>query len=112
LMFVSYKGQVHPVDVSEDEPEFAEPWSILGDDDEGWLPGGWQPIAYSSESKRLYVLMHEGGPSTHKWPGTEVWVYDTKKQERIERIELGEETQAISISPDDEQLYALGENAE
>ena len=38
-------------------------------------------------SGRLYVLVHRGGPDTHKQAGTEVWVYDLATRRRVQRIE-------------------------
>jgi methylamine dehydrogenase heavy chain len=35
---------------------------------------------------RLYALMHQGGPDTHKQPGTEIWVYDLETRRRIQRL--------------------------
>src|SRR6185295_19124111 len=37
-------------------------------------------------SKRLYALMHQGPPDTHKEPGTEIWVYDLASHRRVQRI--------------------------
>ncbi len=39
-------------------------------------------------SGRLYSLVHQGGPDTHKDPGTELWVYDLATRRRVQRIEL------------------------
>jgi hypothetical protein len=32
--------------------------------------------------------MHQGGPDTHKQDGTEIWVYDLARRERVQRIPL------------------------
>jgi methylamine dehydrogenase heavy chain len=39
-------------------------------------------------SRRLYSLVHQGGPDTHKEPGSELWVYDLSTRARVDRIEL------------------------
>jgi methylamine dehydrogenase heavy chain len=89
-LFVSVRGQVHGVDVSGEEPGFAEVWSLQEDagPDPVWRIGGSQPLAVHEGAGRLYVLMHEGGEDTHKDAGTEVWVYDLESRERLQRIEL------------------------
>jgi methylamine dehydrogenase heavy chain len=89
-IFVSFRGQVHGVDVSGEEPRFDETWSLLGDAgaDSTWRIGGSQPLAVHEASGRLYALMHEGGEDTHKDSGSEVWVYDLSSRERLQRIEL------------------------
>jgi len=86
--FVSFAGRVHEVDFSGEEPRLAASWSLLGDADRaaGWRPGGLQHVALHRSSGRLYTVMHQGGPGTHKDGGLEVWVHDVAKQERIGRM--------------------------
>jgi methylamine dehydrogenase heavy chain len=84
-LFVSFAGVVHPVDVSGEKPRFGETWSLTGDDP-SWRIGGPQHLAVHAASGRLYALMHQGGPDTHKDPGTEVWVFDLATRRRVQRI--------------------------
>ncbi len=89
-LFVSFEGQIHAVDVSGPELRFAEPWSLLDDMDRAasWRVGGGQHLAVHAASVRLYALMHQGGPDTHKSPGTEVWVYELAARRRVQRIAI------------------------
>jgi len=89
-LFVSFGGQVHPVDVSGTEIRFPEAWSLLSDADrnQSWRIGGLQHLAAHQKSGRLYSLMHRGGPDTHKEAGEEVWVYDVASRRRLDRIKL------------------------
>ena len=77
-LFVSFEGLVHPVDVSGPAPRFGERWSLLDSADrkDGWRIGGQQHLALHGPTGRLYSLVHQGGPDTHKQAGTELWVYD------------------------------------
>lgn len=110
--FVSYGGTVYPVDFSGDTPEVGDSWSLLGEGDEGWLPGGWQLATYHPGSNRLFVQMHEGGPWTHKYSGEEVWVFDVESKERLQRIELEEPSISVMVTQDDQPLlFALTEAA-
>jgi methylamine dehydrogenase heavy chain len=88
--FVSFEGMVHEVDVSAAEPRFAEPWSLFGEAERAgrWRVGGRQPLAVHRQTGRLFALVHQGGPDTHKEPGHEAWVYDLARRERVQRIEL------------------------
>lgn len=88
--FVSFEGNVHPVDVSGSELRFGETWPLFTDADReaSWRIGGMQHLAVHAPSGRLYVLVHRGGPDTHKEPGEEVWVYDIATRSRIQRIEM------------------------
>jgi methylamine dehydrogenase heavy chain len=89
-LFVSFAGNVHTIDVSGDTLRFDEVWSLLDDRDrsDSWRIGGKQHLAVHEGSGRLYSLMHQGGPDTHKEPGSEIWVYDLKTRRRVDRIEL------------------------
>ncbi len=88
-IFVSFEGRVHPIDVGGAEIRFGEPWALSDETAEvRWRIGGLQHLAVHEASGRLYSLMHEGGPDGHKDPGTEVWVYDLAKRERVQRIAL------------------------
>src|SRR5213594_2356258 len=87
-LFVSFEGVVHAVDVSGEKPRFGETWSLVDDADRraSWRIGGGQHLAVHAASGRLYALMHQGGPDTHKAPGSEVWVYDLATRRRVQRI--------------------------
>jgi methylamine dehydrogenase heavy chain len=87
-LFVSFDGVIHPVDVAGDTPRFEETWSLVDEADRkaSWRIGGPQHLAVHVGSGRLYALMHQGGPDTHKEPGTEVWVYDLASRRRVQRI--------------------------
>src|SRR5262249_1493866 len=50
--------------------------------------GGGQLLAMHEPTGRLYVLVHQGGPDSHKEPGTEAWVYDLGARKRVQRITL------------------------
>jgi methylamine dehydrogenase heavy chain len=87
-IFVSFNGVIHTVDVSGPKLVFGAPWSLISDADrsESWRIGGLQHLAVHAASGRLYALMHQGPADTHKQAGSEVWVYDLAKHERVQRI--------------------------
>jgi methylamine dehydrogenase heavy chain len=86
--FVSNDGIVHPVDVGGDLPRFEETWPLLDDEDRraNWRIGGAQHLALHARSGRLYSLVHQGGPDSHKDAGSEIWVYDLATRRRVQRI--------------------------
>jgi methylamine dehydrogenase heavy chain len=88
--FPSFEGWIHPVDFSGEEPAFEKRWPLVSESEreDMWRIGGYQHLAVHQESGRLYALMHQGGPDTHKDPGTEIWVYHLATLRRIQRIEL------------------------
>jgi methylamine dehydrogenase heavy chain len=89
-LFVSFDGRVYSVDVSGATLSFGEPWSLLSDTERGekWRIGGAQHLAVQRAQGRLYSLVHRGDPDTHKDPGEEVWVYDLKQRQRVQRVAL------------------------
>jgi methylamine dehydrogenase heavy chain len=89
-VFVSFDGVVHPIRVGGETIEWGEPWRLFDEADtaDSWRVGGVQPLAVHTPSHRLYVLVHQGGPGSHKAPGSEVWVYDLEGHRRLQKIEL------------------------
>lgn len=95
--FVSFKGRVQAVDLRGEKAKPVDSWSLVSgaDLEENWRPGGWQVLS-GHAGKKLYVLMQKDGhEGSHKNGGTEVWVFDTAKKKRLQRIELA--THGISI---------------
>lgn len=110
--FVSYGGDLYEVDVSDAQPGFREPWPLGAEGETGWRPGGFQPLAVHAGRNELAVLMHEqGGPGSHKNPGTEIWVYDLDARERVRRIELASPVMSIVTTRDAEPVL-LGSHGE
>ena len=102
--FPSFLGRVVPVDLTGSQPEVGEEWSLIGDEDGGWRPGGLAVTA-SDSAGRMYVLMHpEGYEGSHKDPGVEVWVFDVEEQRRVDRIALELPVISIGLTRDDEPL--------
>jgi methylamine dehydrogenase heavy chain len=87
-LFVSFEGEIQPVDVSGPELRMGERWRLTDDDDRAasWRIGGGQHLAVHGKTGRLYTLMHQGGVDTHKEPGREIWVYDVAARRRVLRI--------------------------
>ena len=103
-LFFTPSGKVDVIDHSGAQPIVKRAWSLTGKDEATWRPGALQTAAYHRGTGRLYVLMHEGGPDTHKDPGTELWVYDAAKGTRIERFKLEVPATAVAVSQDDKPL--------
>lgn len=105
-LFVSFEGIAHPIDLSGDTPRPLPTWSLLDDADRaaGWRIGGMQHLFVHTATRQLYSLVHQGGPDTHKDPGTEVWVHDMDTHRRIRRIALKEPATTILVTQDDQPL--------
>lgn len=111
LFFVSFLGEVHPLDVAADQPSAGNTWSLLNaaDKKNNWRPGGWQYVTANEALGRLYVAMHQGKTGTHKDPASEIWVYDLKNNTRIQRIHAKTPVVSLLTGPGQQPLlYALG----
>ncbi len=104
--FASFAGDMVPVQSDAKSTRAADRWPLTNPADRkaGWKPGGMQHLALHEGSQRLYSLMHQGGPDTHKDPGSEVWVYDLGTRQRTQRIVLKEPVTSIAVTPDDAPL--------
>ena len=109
--FVSYEGGVYPV-AMDGTPVVGQRWKLQGQGEDGWRPGGWEIAAYHAATDRLFVLMHEGGPWTHKQAGAEVWVYEAATGKRLQRVPLEHHAASLAVTGDDQPLmFALTETA-
>ncbi|HTC15660.1 MAG TPA: amine dehydrogenase large subunit, partial [Steroidobacteraceae bacterium] len=94
------------IDLSGPQPAFAPTWSLVSAAERGqWRPGAEQVGALHRTLGRLYVPMHKGGEGTHKDGGTEIWVFDTTRHERIARwplqvANLGGPVVTVQVSQD------------
>jgi methylamine dehydrogenase heavy chain len=108
--FVSQKNFAYGLQMSASGIAQSQRWSLVSDQEraEGWGVAGNHGTALHEKSGRLYVLMHQDKPENYQKPGTEVWVYDTKTQQRVSRIKLNELSVAIAVSKGEQpRLYSL-----
>lgn len=105
-LFASFAGDIVPVATGDAGPRAGARWSLTTarEREEQWKPGGMQHLALHAGSRRLYSLMHQGGPDTHKDPGSEIWVYDLASRERMQRIALTGPLTSIAVTADDQPL--------
>ncbi|WP_417451416.1 amine dehydrogenase large subunit [Kordiimonas sp.] len=77
--FPSFKGRVQAIEYGAAGAVPVKGWAVAGSAAAGgaYRPAGWQVIAASEETGKLYLLMNEGaGEGDHKNGGGEVWVID------------------------------------
>lgn len=106
-LFVSFSGDVVPVETAGDVTKAGARWSLTtpAERQQNWKPGGIQHLAIHPKRRRLYSLMHQGGPDTHKDPGSEIWVHDLAAGgRRVQRIPLTKPLTSISVTSDAKPL--------
>jgi methylamine dehydrogenase heavy chain len=83
--FPSFEGLLYEVDFGDDAPGPKPPWSLFTEEEreDGRRVGGAQHLAYHQRTTRLYSIVHEGDPGSHKDPGSEIWVYDLRARKKI-----------------------------
>ena len=88
--FVSRQNNVYAILMDGDRIELLNTWSLTtqSEREDEWIISGFQHTATHAERGELFVLMHQGAPDTFEEPGTHVWVYDVKTQQKAREIEL------------------------
>ena len=105
--FMSFEGKTLEAVVRDGAIVVGESWSLLGEDDEGWRPGGDQPATYQAGNDLLAVLMHQGGKDTQHAAGPEAWVFHRADQRRIGKIKFDEPASGVlAIDGDEPMLLA------
>lgn len=110
--FPTFRGQVFPLEISTDNVTVKALWSLTSDDEKNWRPGGMIP-AVADSSGLGYFLMHpDGREGSHKDGGSEVWVYDLAKGQRLSRIVLKNWGISLGTSGSGNNRLMLVTNAE
>ena len=107
--FPSFAGLVYPVDLGGPVAKVGKPWNLVPESerDENWGPGGIG-ITGEDDQGRFYVLMHPGaGDGTQNGGGSEVWVYDAAKRERVLRIPMKVWGLSLAVSHGDKPLLLI-----
>jgi methylamine dehydrogenase heavy chain len=88
LILLSFKGNVHVLDVSGDTVVQNAVLSLTGaDDTSGWAPGGYQPFAVHVKTGQIFVGMHANAfEGSHKNPAQEIWQADLKTGHIMRRV--------------------------
>ena len=97
--FPTFSGNIQEIDLSAATAKPGPKWALASAAEQaaGWRPGGAWPAAAAGDW--IYVLMHENGyEGSHKDPGGEIWVYDTKSKQRRQRIALQSPAIALDIT--------------
>ncbi len=102
--FTSFDGLTREVAVRDGEIVLGESWPLLGEDDEGWKPGGDQPAAFHAGHDLLVTLMHEGGKDTQDQAGPEAWLHHRATQRRIGKVTFDAPASGVLVVEGDEPL--------
>ena len=109
--FMTFAGQAMTASVEGGDIVVDEAWSLMGEDDEGWWPGGTQPFTVHDGTGLLVVLTHQGEKDTPDEAGTEAWVFHRAGQRRVGKIEFEEPVAAVQVVEADVPLLLASSGA-
>lgn len=107
--FPSFKGLLHSVDMSGEEAKYLGSWDLVSEEQKA---GNWRPSGLVlndvDDSGLMYTIFqpdgHEGS-QTHG--GTEVWVFDLKKKQRVRVIETPNWAISIAVTRGENPLLVV-----
>lgn len=99
--FISYKGAVQPIDVTQ-APTPQARWWLASESEraENWRPAGWHWTAGHPDGRLFVGMTPNGYPGSHKDPAAEVWVFDSNGGKRTARIALATAGISIEVTAD------------
>jgi len=100
------RGVLHPLRATGAGVEAQPTWPLFTPQElaQHWRTGGLQHLAVHGASGRLFAVVHQGGPGTHKDPGEQVWVYDLASHRRVQTITTRNKLGSIQVSQDSQPL--------
>ena len=105
-LFASFEGVVHPLRNTSTGIQADATWPLFTPQElaQHWRTGGLQHLALHAGTGRLFAIMHQGGPETHKDPGGQIWVYDLASHKKVQTIVTRGKIGSIQVSADDRPL--------
>jgi methylamine dehydrogenase heavy chain len=105
-LFASFEGVLHPLRATAAGVEAQPAWPLFTPQElaQHWRTGGLQHLAVHGTSGRLFAIVHQGGPETHKDLGEEIWVYDLATHRRVQTIAMRNKVGSIQVSQDSQPL--------
>jgi methylamine dehydrogenase heavy chain len=105
-LFASFEGVLHPLRAAATRVEAQPTWPLFTPQElaQHWRTGGLQHLAVHGAGGRLFAIVHQGGPETHKDLGQQVWVYDLASHRRVQTITTRNKVGSIQVSQDSQPL--------
>jgi methylamine dehydrogenase heavy chain len=104
--FASFEGVLHPLHATAAGVQAQPSWPLFTPQElsQHWRTGGLQHLAVHAGSGRLFAIVHQGGPETHKDLGGEIWVFDLASHKRVQTIAMRNKVGSILVSSDAQPL--------
>jgi methylamine dehydrogenase heavy chain len=98
--FPSFTGDVHEIDLNGEVAKYIKKWSLVSPEEKkaNWRPSGLA-LNDSDEQGLFYLIMQpDGYDGSQTHGGTQVWVYDIKKKQRIKVIDIAKGALSIALT--------------
>ncbi len=105
-LFASFEGTLQPVQATAAGIKPQPSWPLFTREElaQRWRTGGLQHLAVHARSGRLFAIVHQGGPETHKDLGDQIWVYDLASHRKVQSIATRNKVGSIQVSQDPQPL--------
>jgi len=107
--FPSFTGELHAVDLSGEVAKYIGQWSLLSESERTaqWRPSGLA-LNDSDEQGLFYVIMQpDGFDGSQTHGGTQVWIYDIKKKQRIKVIEIAKGAASVALTRGEKPMMVI-----
>jgi methylamine dehydrogenase heavy chain len=105
-LFASFEGVLHPLRATAAGVKAEPTWPLFTKEElaQHWRTVGLQHLALHGGTGRLFAIVAQGGPETHKDLGDQVWVFDLGSRRRVQTIALRNKVGSIQVSQDSQPL--------
>ena len=107
--FPSFKGKLHAIDVSGDEARYLEAWDLVNETDKAgnWRPSGLALNDFDDNGLLYTIFQPDGHEGSQTHGGTQVWVFDVKKKQRVRVIETPNWAISLTVTRGDKPLLVV-----
>ena len=80
--------------------EYLGKWSLVSDEERkaNWRPSGIALIDTDDQGLLYLIMQPDGFDGSQTHGGTQVWIYDVKKQQRIKVIEIAKGAASVALT--------------
>lgn len=107
--FPSFTGEVHEIDLRGEVAKHIGQWSLVTESEQkaNWRPSGLA-LNDSDEQGLFYVIMQpDGYDGSQTHGGTQVWVYDVKKKQRLNVIEIAKGAASVALTRGEKPMMVV-----
>jgi len=107
--FPSFKGLLHGFDMKGEEAKYLGHWDMVSEQDKkgNWRPSGLGLNDFDDNGLMYTIFQPDGHEGSQTHGGTQVWVYDVAKKERVRVIETPNWAISIAVTRGDNPLLVV-----